>query len=286
MSVQEWIGIADNPRQRDTARHARKAAFRHLKTDSVTQRFVAAADLHGELIKLDGHTRALLWKDQKLAAPDHVLATIYHVDNAEDVKELYTHFDNAYASENATDRVLGAYHEWGVPAKSSLLQEGGITAAFNVILHTGTSYKNLVTTYDLVGFFATELTIIDSFDLPKSKFPGGVIAGMLVTVRVYGEGAMDFYVRYAQNKGNKIEQERDGVMALTDIVRDDQSRRSNRDRLSRTTTFMKTLAAFEADREQRLFTKNPLGLDLEKYYREHGLRLSWKDVYEWKKAAE
>ena len=61
MSVDEWIKVKANPRQRDTEKHAAKA--KHLLTPSPDHAHVSAARLPNEtLVKLDGHTRALLWK--------------------------------------------------------------------------------------------------------------------------------------------------------------------------------------------------------------------------------
>ena len=61
MTVAEWIKVEDNPIQRDTEHHAAKA--KHLLTPLPSHAFVFACELpNGKLIKLDGHTRALLWQ--------------------------------------------------------------------------------------------------------------------------------------------------------------------------------------------------------------------------------
>lgn len=62
MSLHQWLQVPDNPRQRDTIRHATKAAKDHLSEPSLTHLEVSAAELpNGELLKLDGHTRSYLW---------------------------------------------------------------------------------------------------------------------------------------------------------------------------------------------------------------------------------
>lgn len=68
MLVEDWIKVEDNPIQRDTEKHAAKA--KHLMTPHPSHSFVFAAELpNGKLIKLDGHTRALMWRRKDVSPP-------------------------------------------------------------------------------------------------------------------------------------------------------------------------------------------------------------------------
>ncbi len=73
MLVEDWIKVTPNPIQRDTEKHAAKA--KHLLTPHPTHSVVHAAELpNGKLIKLDGHTRALIWKRKDVVPPVQVTA--------------------------------------------------------------------------------------------------------------------------------------------------------------------------------------------------------------------
>ena len=60
ISVDQWGKFLDNPRQRDTERHAKAAAQKHLKEYNQVHAQVAAGVLpDGTIYKLDGHTRSV-----------------------------------------------------------------------------------------------------------------------------------------------------------------------------------------------------------------------------------
>lgn len=121
MSVKAWCAVPENLRQRDTEKHAKKASRPggHLREASPAHAQVFAAKLpNGQLIKLDGHTRALLWELGELEAPEQVLVTVISVRDMEHAKELYNHFDNAQAMETTQDKLSGALHEHGIVLQS------------------------------------------------------------------------------------------------------------------------------------------------------------------------
>lgn len=88
MLVEDWIAVDANPIQRDTERHAAKA--KHLRVFHPTHSVVSAAELpSGKLIKLDGHTRALMWRRKEIPAPTQVTVVCYQVkDKAEAEQSL------------------------------------------------------------------------------------------------------------------------------------------------------------------------------------------------------
>jgi hypothetical protein len=59
MSVQAWAKIPDNPRQRNTEKRARFAKRSHLAAYSPIHRFVYAASVNGNIIKLNKEEIAL-----------------------------------------------------------------------------------------------------------------------------------------------------------------------------------------------------------------------------------
>jgi hypothetical protein len=69
-----------------------------LRQPSLAHLQVNAAQLpDGMMIKLDGHTRAELWRLNPDLAPEKVLSAVYQVKSVEEANELYHHFDNKVA---------------------------------------------------------------------------------------------------------------------------------------------------------------------------------------------
>lgn len=217
MTILEWAEIADNPIQRDTIAHAKKAKSRHLKVASATHSRVSACQLPtGEIYKLDGHTRAYLWGTGELAAPDYVNVDMYLVENMQQVEDLYKQFDNVQAAETASDRLAGAFRLYGLKPESSLLLFGGVTSAIRVVSEA----RSAINIYTAVAPWIESLEMIDKEGFSNSSFPTGVLAGLLMTIRARGYEAMPFWRAYANDEGTKNGKERDGVQALTDLVRD------------------------------------------------------------------
>lgn len=217
MTVQEWSEIPDNPIQRDTIAHAKKAKTKHLKIASATHSRVSACRLStGETYKLDGHTRSYLWGTRELAAPDYVNVDMYLVENMQQVEDLYKQFDNAHAAETASDRLSGAFRLHGLKPESPLLLFGGVTSAIRV----ATAANSSMNIYTAIAPWMEALDMIDKEGFSNSSFPTGVLAGTLMTVRARGYETMPFWRAYANDEGTKDGRERDGVQALADLVRD------------------------------------------------------------------
>jgi len=115
MPVETWLDLPDHPRGRDTARHARKREWALLRTARgpvlESLRWVSAAEVGGEVWKVDGHARALLWKEGRLLRPDSVFARVFRCQSREELYELYSTFDHPAAAETVFDRVSGAYRQ-------------------------------------------------------------------------------------------------------------------------------------------------------------------------------
>lgn len=204
MTVAQWAAVPANPRQRDTVRHAAKAKRTHLKTPSQEHARVDAALLPGgSLVKLDGHTRALLWESGELEPPTVVAVTVYPVKSMQEAKDLYTHFDGRLALETPRDQVSGALHEAGIDPQSGAIKYGSITSALNR-LGTGDIYT-------LVRAWKRELLLIDSLGIPKNRFPAGFYLAALLLLRNQGESAKDFLLAIASNAGTKTAQGSDAV---------------------------------------------------------------------------
>ena len=220
MSVTDWIKVDDNPRQRDTVSHARKAVRNHLAEGSPTHAVVFAARLGDHIYKLDGHTRAYLWSSGELELPKTKLTVhVFDCDSIKEVSELYTHFDNQSAVEAARDRLTGACREHGLLLQSSLLRKYSFVVALQCALNSGNRIKQ--GEYAMVGAFREELQELDSWDL--GNMHTSLIALALVLIANKEDKAKQFFQAVDKDAGLKTEEGQDGVHALVGHL---QNRRS------------------------------------------------------------
>lgn len=209
MTVAQWAAVLDNPRQRDTDKNASKATRGHLKTSSPAQARVFAAKLPGgALVKLDGHTRALLWEEGKLQPPSVVYVDVIYVKSMDEAKELYTHFDNPAVSEKAADKMFGAFRESGITPESGLIASCGITSAIKKLVPVGTPI------YTAVKAWKPEIIMLDSIGAGGGALKNGMVLGALCTLRVRGERALPFISAVVTDSGDRNEHGSDGVDAI------------------------------------------------------------------------
>jgi len=219
MTPAQWAEVQDNPIQRNTAEHAKKAIRGHLRTASPTHALVAAALLpDGTLVKLDGHTRSALWQDGRLEAPTTLQVVVQSVPSMAGAMELYKQFDNPGATETAGDRLSGAFRLHGLVAKNRLLTHGGITSALNII-------DQAKPVYEMVGEWKDELALLDELDASPTAMPSTLICAALLTLRKHGTKALDIWRLYAAGGGTRIDGKSCGVDELTRIVADLRARK-------------------------------------------------------------
>jgi hypothetical protein len=261
MSVEGWVAIADNPRQRDTERHARKAVRDHLSKYHPVHQFVQMGELpDGSQYKLDGHTRALLWGNGKLPPPAFVYVDVWDCADLEQVKSLYRTFDYKGAVETGTDQLQGAMREARIELRSPYLNTGrfgtAIREAFSYVAgaHSNTGlakqafdhWDNPALIYSAVRYFANPLQALDQLEITQAKFPTGVMMGAFITLsRPYPavSATWRFWAEYSAGKGYQGDDGMNAVRAFMDTVaRNRKDRRLSR----RIELFAMTLSAVEA----------------------------------------
>lgn len=288
MTVAEWIAVKDNPIQRDTERHATKA--KHLLTPHPTHQFVFAAELpNGKLIKLDGHTRALVWKRKDVEPPAFVLAGIIPVPDSAAAERLYKDFDSREALETNTDKVSGAYNRHNFVARSVLLQRGSIMTALKMayaILNgsaagtgagtgqrksaaPGTKSSELykADVYTMIDEFSYELHALDGFMLRPGQAGNGVMGAFLVSTRRYGHKVIPFWQGVFANTGDKKGNQMDAIQATVDLI----IRRRNTRSGSAASADMcaRCLGGVEAWLADRVMTRVPTPIDTAGYLQGH-----------------
>lgn len=220
MCVSDWIKVRDNPIQRDTERHAQKA--KHLLTPLPTHAIVFAAKLpNGDLIKLDGHTRALLWKRNQAKHPPHVDVNVIPVESIERAIELYKTFDSRDALETATDKVSGGFRQAGFKPESGLLSSGSITSALKLAwvgVHGWAMEKRARDVYAMVDEFSAEILALDELGLGKGAAPSGVIAAFILSYRKHDVAILPFWRGVFADGGTKQDGEMDAIEAVCRLM--------------------------------------------------------------------
>lgn len=215
MTPAQWALVQDNPRQRNTEAHAKKA--KHLHKLHPTHAEVHIGILpDGSTYKLDGHTRDLLWRTGKVSAPQMLNVHTWHCTSLQDACDLYGTFDNQAAAETSTDRVSGAVRENQVAFSSGLMRSGRYVSALRVV--HGMLYQGPASEYDMIKKWKLELLLLDACAPANDKFLSGVIVAALLTFACHGGKAQDFWTRYARGDGVKVGDVRDGVQALQDRI--------------------------------------------------------------------
>lgn len=232
----EFIAIKPNPRQRNTELHAKEIKPYLLEAKSTHWTVNIAEFSDGSLMKLDAHTRALLWKNKEIPVPPFLLAVMHPVKDIEEAKLLYTHFDSQQALEKQAHKVFGAFRESKFTPTSSLLVQGSITHALRMAYSvlqgqavsrandgTGEKAKKTVkaasaTVYDMIPAFAYELAALDGLGLRTGQLPSGLVAAFLLSFRRYGHSVTPFWTAYLAKEGKKGNGRMDAVQALTEII--------------------------------------------------------------------
>ncbi|HOW46207.1 MAG TPA: hypothetical protein P5305_01325 [Rubrivivax sp.] len=259
MTPSQWAAVANNPIQRDTEAHAAKAARDHLARPAKTHQKVAAARLpDGSLVKLDGHTRSLMWGDGRLVAPPFVYVDVYDADSMGEVMELYKQYDYRGSVEGAVDKLSGAYRLHGISPSTALLTKGAVTTALRVIRWQ----ENI---YEMVGEWKPELLALDEIGATYRIMPTPIIVAALATLRVRGEKASSFWRVYVAGAGSRTNGASCGADALSRLVTDLRLRgvlassKLNKDQAG------KAISCCEAWINNRLMTGGVKATDLASY---------------------
>lgn len=195
MPTSAWMDLAPHPLHRNVEKHAArdqwKLAKRAQGAVAESLRWLIGAEHAGQVYKLDGHTRAYLWRQGRLPAPATVFATIYRCHSREELLELYTTFETQPNTGRQQDRTLGAAREIGLELKSRRLRHGAFADVLSLawrgktrgIDSTGRKYED----FDIrqaLATFEPELRLLDSIGPTPEVFYTGVCAAALLALAV------------------------------------------------------------------------------------------------------
>lgn len=216
MKTDQFIQIQDNPRQRDTEKHAKSAIKKHLKEPSPSHLRVAIATNDREHWKLDGHTRAYLWETGKLEKPEYVKVDIYYVRNRQEAEDLYNCFDNRDAVETTADLIHGSLRSLGIHFESPLLVSHRFKTSIGCIKVCRTMSE-----YECISMLQDELVELDSWMLPR-KINTGIVGYVLLDLFVREHNRLmlrEFFTKFSNDEGMKTGKSFDGVYALSEHMK-------------------------------------------------------------------
>jgi hypothetical protein len=226
MSPSEWAEVPDNPRQRDTGKRAMQA--KHLYNLESAHLLVHMAEWPGGRCKLEGHTRAKVWSDRPEISPEQIDVRVYVVDDIEEAKRLYGHFNSKEEGETATDRLFGAMRECGIEPQSALVRRARFSNAVKSALgyvcgmsvnSTGThSTSKHSSVYEAVEEFRAEIHALDLLDLSNHKAYGPVLCCYFMSYRKHGSQVNEFFARYASDAGVKEGKHKDCVQLFAEAM--------------------------------------------------------------------
>lgn len=209
MTPAEWSAVAAIDVQRDTEKHAGRIE-KHMQTYASPHREVHAARLpDGTLVKINGHSRDLLWREGRAPAPDKLLVTVHRVENLAHARTLYSFYDSAAAVETVTDKVYGACRMLGLEFQSSYCKDMRFSAALTPITPAAITDRG-----ERAGFWATELMALDELDVKRTQFINPVTSIFLITYRKHGEPVLGFWRAFVEGRGTKGESGYDAVEGL------------------------------------------------------------------------
>ncbi|MFT4064325.1 hypothetical protein [Paraburkholderia sp.] len=209
MTPEEWEAVPPIDVQRDTEKHATRIE-KHLQTYASPHREVHAARLpDGELVKINGHSRDLLWRSGRVIAPDKLLVTVHKVDSMAHARTLYSFYDSATSVETVTDKVFGACRMLGLAFESSYCRDMRFSAALSPV-----SPASMTDRAERTAFWKDELLALDTLHVKRAQFINPVASIFLITTRKHGDKAMDFWRAVVGSTGIKDDQGYDAVEAL------------------------------------------------------------------------
>jgi hypothetical protein len=210
MTPAEWAAVAAIDVQRDTEKHAGRIE-KHMQTYASPHREVHAARLpDGTLVKINGHSRDILWREGRAPAPDKLLVTVHKVENLAHARTLYSFYDSATAVETVTDKVFGACRMLGLAFESSYCKDMRFSAALTPITPASITDRG-----ERTAFWSRELLALDALDVKRTQFINPVTAVFLLTYRKHGDAVLAFWLPFAAGTGTKDEQGCNAVEALS-----------------------------------------------------------------------
>lgn len=197
MTVDQWIAVPGYYANRDVEKRMNKP---HLKggITAATQTLVKAVRKDGELIKIDGHSRARAWERGRLAKPELLYVVIFEVTEDRDIDRIYDAETSKLTAATGAEIGYAARKRLGFEPLSKFGQSSFQTA-FNLLRDAGES------TEETMIRFKEELFELDKMALPftskeeKKRLSQTVKAMMLRSLQDDRDVAVMFWRDYVRD---------------------------------------------------------------------------------------
>ena len=221
MTADQWIAVPGIDIQRDTITRAATAA--HLHEFSVTHFDVSMAVLPGgDIVKLEGHTRAEVWDSVAPSAKPstNLLVTVYPCLDMDEARARYREFNNAKTMKTQRDQAFGAARRGEYAWTSGYMKTSTpITAIKMVYLAALGGYWHASkassidaeeATYFLLDTLKDLDALLDGRSKHSMKTP--MTAAFLILLRTKNRDTAKRFIRAVlDGGGNKSGNDRDGV---------------------------------------------------------------------------
>lgn len=232
MTPDEWAQVPENPKQRDTVKHAIYAEQNHLKSYTPAQNVVyMGITKDGERFKVNGHTRCLLWAEGRLEKPPFLIVIVYRCVSEEIVTKIYDTHDSSEAAQSTSDKLFSACHLEDLKFTSPLMRRMRFTKPVRLCELLWSSRGQVDVAWrrgkgepieNILEPWARSLAALDSLNVKKDKmFPAFVIAAFMMSYRAYGQKVMPFWSKYRDGRGVRTDRPTtsDCVYVLDDMVK-------------------------------------------------------------------
>jgi len=238
LSIETFLELSEVPMQRDTeGRAVKQPTIKMLKKLLAVHLEVAIVELtkdctyFGILYKkgcrfiVNGNTRAYFWLNKLTDnIPEKVNATVYYVENMEEIRAIYNTYDSPTAVENTQAKFYGILSGvYGYQPTSSKLKKGTILTG----LYCACNLKDSQAFLDgkpkeevlpiLIREYFEELKMFDKICTVYGNFDSALSCAALMILKKYKDRprelpkAIEFLERVGKRHTDTTQAERDGV---------------------------------------------------------------------------
>jgi hypothetical protein len=204
VTVQDWSLLRTHPIQRNTENHAKKMEA-DLQEFSEDHADVQAALFNGVLYKVNGHTRGLLWDEDRVSHPKCLLnMRVFYPKTREELDKLHKNDDKPRAVKNMADRVLGKFRDKGYTPVSYLYQKGTLANALRKVADAarrgGVEWGGKFDIDESMTYWWDAIPVVDNMvkGYDTNKVLTGIQGAMLISVRVHGRAVYGFWRAYLE----------------------------------------------------------------------------------------
>lgn len=213
------------PMQRNHSLRAKKVAKELTNSFLATGLEVSLVEYpNGKREILNGNTRKHIWMnydDFGVKVPSHLFATVYQVEDKNDVSALYYSVDSSAAVENSKHKIQGYCRELGIELTDRKLMTGTFTKALEAIAtHYITEDGDIISgnMKSVISEFKDEIVALDNLGITSSSISNQpLIAAALMVLKKYGshnKKVWDMLVELKNGHGNRTGSECDGLFFI------------------------------------------------------------------------